>query len=122
MEWDYGDYEGRVTLDIQRERPDWNLFRDGVPNGESPEQVAARADRFMAMVRKIDRDVAAFSSGHITRMIAARWLGFAPLSAKYFYTATASVGILGYEHERNQPVVILWNDARRIDRITLQRR
>jgi probable phosphoglycerate mutase len=116
VEWDYGDYEGRMTGDIQRERPDWNLFRDGAPNGESPEQVAARADRFVEMVRLIDGDVAAFSSGHIIRMIAARWLGLPALAAKYFYTATASVGILGYEHNRTQPVVLLWNDVRPLDK------
>ena len=112
VEWNCGDYEGRMTIDIHRERPDWNLFRDGAPNGESPEQVAARADRFMRIVRPIDGDIAAFSSAHIIRMIAARWLGLPPLAAKYFYTATASVGVLGYEHNRNQPVVLLWNDVR----------
>ena len=115
VEWDYGAYEGRTTLDIQRERPAWNLFRDGAPNGESPEQVAARADRFVDIARQIDGDVAAFSSGHIIRMIAARWLGLPPLAAKYFYTATASVGIVGYEHNRNQPVVLLWNDVRPLE-------
>jgi probable phosphoglycerate mutase len=109
-EWDYGDYEGRLTKDVHRERPDWNLYRDGAPNGESPEQVAARADRFVELVRPIDGDVAAFSSGQIIRVIAARWLGLPPLAAKYFYTATASVGILSYEHSRTQSVVILWNE------------
>ena len=114
LEWDYGDYEGRMTIDILRERPDWNLFRDGAPNGESPDQVAARADRFLDIVKPLDGDAAAFSSGHIIRMIAARWLGLTPLEGKYFYTATASVGILGYEHDRNQPVVLLWNDVRSV--------
>jgi broad specificity phosphatase PhoE len=115
IEWDYGDYEGRTTSEIQRERPDWNLFRDGAPNGESPEQVAVRADRFLEVVRPIGGDVAAFSSGHIIRMIAARWLRLSPLAAKYFYTTTASVGILGYEHDRNEPVVLLWNDVCPLD-------
>lgn len=112
VEWDYGDYEGRLTVDIQRERPDWNLFRDGAPRGESPEQVAVRADQFLQVVRPIEGDVAAFSSGHIIRMIAARWLGLPTLAARLFYTATASVGTLGYEHNRNEPVVLLWNDVR----------
>jgi broad specificity phosphatase PhoE len=112
LEWNYGDYEGRLTRDIHRERPDWDLFRDGAPSGESPDQVAARADRFVQLVRPIDGDVAAFSSGHIIRMIAARWLGLEPLDAKYFYCDTASVGILGYERDRSQPVILLWNDAR----------
>jgi broad specificity phosphatase PhoE len=109
-EWDYGDYEGRLTIDVQHERPEWNLYRDGAPNGESPAQVAARADRFLELVRPIEGDVAAFTSGQIIRVIAARWLALPPLAARFFCTATASVGILGYEHNRNQPVIVLWND------------
>ena len=115
-EWDYGDYEGLLTTAVHRTRPDWYLYRDGAPNGESPEQVAARADRFIERVRLSDGDVAAFSSAQIIRMIAARWLGLAPLAAKYFYTATASVGILGYEHDRSQPVVHLWDDVGALDK------
>ena len=115
-EWDYGDYEGLLTADVHRTRPDWYLYRDGAPNGESPDQVAARADRFIERVRPIDGDVAAFSSAQIIRMIAARWLGFPPLAAKYFYTETASVGILGYEHDRSQPVVHLWDDVGALDK------
>jgi probable phosphoglycerate mutase len=97
-------------------RPDWYLYRDGAPNGESPEQVAARADHFIELVRPIEGDVAAFSSAQIIRMIAARWLGLPPLGARYFYTKTASVGILGYEHERIQPVVRLWDDIGALDK------
>jgi broad specificity phosphatase PhoE len=115
-EWDYGDYEGRQTIDVHRERPNWNLYRDGTPNGESPEQVAARADRFLELVRPIEGDVAAFSSGQIIRMIAARWISLQPLAARYFYTATASVGILGYEHNPDQRVVMLWNDVGSFDK------
>jgi probable phosphoglycerate mutase len=111
VEWDYGAYEGKTTAEIQVERPDWQLFRDGAPNGESPKQVAARADRFLSLVRPIDGDVVAFTSGHITRMIAARWLGLGPHVARGFYTATASIGILGYEHTRREPVIRLWNDV-----------
>jgi probable phosphoglycerate mutase len=111
VEWDYGDYEGLTTTEIHRRNPHWNLFQDGVPNGESPEQVAARAERFVERVRSFEGDVAAFSSGHIIRMIAARWLSLSPHAAQYFYTATASKGILGYEHNREQPVVLLWNDV-----------
>lgn len=113
-EWDYGDYEGRLTLDVQRERSQWNLYRDGAPNGESPAQVAARADRFLELVRPIEGNVAAFSSGQIIRIIAARWLGLPPLAARFFSTATAGVGILGYEHNRKQPVILLWNDIGRL--------
>jgi probable phosphoglycerate mutase len=115
-EWDYGDYEGLLTTDVHRTRRDWYLYRDGAPDGESPEQVAARADRFIERVRPIDGDVAAFSSAQIIRMIAARWLGLPPSAARYFYTATASVGILGYEHNRSQPVVHLWDDVGTLDK------
>lgn len=111
VEWDYGAYEGKTTAEIQMELPEWQLFRDGAPDGESPEQVAARADRFLAAARLIDGDTVAFTSGHITRMIAARWLGLGPHVANCFYTATASVGILGYEHTRREPVIRLWNDV-----------
>ncbi|MGA2582938.1 MAG: histidine phosphatase family protein [Tepidisphaeraceae bacterium] len=115
-EWDYGDFEGLLTADVHRTRSDWYLYRDGAPNGESPDQVAARADRFINLVRPIDGDVAAFSSAQIIRMVAARWLGLPPLAAKYFYTATASVGILGYEHDQIQPVVHLWDDLGALDK------
>jgi probable phosphoglycerate mutase len=115
-EWDYGDYEGLLTADVHRTRPDWYLYRDGAPNGETPEQVAARADRFIEGVRPIDGDVAAFSSAQIIRMIAARWLGLSSLAARYFYTETASVGVLGYEHDRSQPVVHLWDDVGTLDK------
>ena len=110
-EWDYGDYEGLLTSDVRRTRPDWNLYRDGTLNGESPEHVAARADRFIEWIGPLDGDIAAFSSAQIIRMIAARWLEFPPLAARYFQTGTASIGILGYEHDRTQPVVHLWNDV-----------
>jgi len=111
VEWDYGEYEGLTTADIRTRRANWNLFRDGAPGGESREQVARRAERFLTRVRGVDGDVAAFSSGHTIRMIAARWLGLPPLDASRFYTATASVGVLGYEHDRDEPVVLLWNEV-----------
>jgi probable phosphoglycerate mutase len=110
VEWDYGRYEGMLTRNILKERPGWELFRDGCPQGESPEDVAARADRFVARVRAIEGDVLAFSSGHIIRMIAARWLGLPPQAAKFFYCRPASVGVLGYEHKkRDEPILGLWN-------------
>jgi probable phosphoglycerate mutase len=110
-EWNYGSYEGRLTVDVHRERPDWYFYRDGAPGGESPQQVAARADRFIQHVRPMEGDVAAFSSAQIIRVIVARWLGLPPLDAKFFYTETASVGILGYEHDRMHSVVHLWDDV-----------
>jgi len=109
IEWNYGDYEGQTTSDICRQRPDWNIFFDGAPAGESPQDVAARADRFIERARRVQGDVAAFSSAHIIRVIAARWLGLAPDAGRYFLSSTASVGILGYEHNSKEPALHLWN-------------
>ena len=114
VEWDYGRFEGMLTRQILKERPGWELFRDGCPGGESPGDVAARADRFIARVRSIEGDVLAFSSGHIIRMIAARWLGLPPGAGRVFYCRPASVGVLGYEHKnRHEPVIGLWNHVAR---------
>ena len=110
IEWDYGRFEGKLTRDILKERPGWELYRDGCPGGESPEDVAARADRFVARVQAAAGDVLAFSSGHIIRMIAARWLGLPPVVGRCFFCRPASVGVLGFEHDsRDQPVIRLWN-------------
>src|SRR5881296_3917191 len=78
VEWDYGQYEGRRTAEILAERPDWQLFRDGCPGGESPAQVATRADRIVDRVRAVQGDVLLFSSGHFIRVLTARWLGLEP--------------------------------------------
>ena len=110
VEWNYGDYEGRTSQEIKAERPDWQLFRDGCPGGESPEQVAARADRVVAKVRAVDGDVLVFSSGHFLRMVGARWLGMEPIWGRCFYLVTASLSQLSYEHAL--PVIRLWNDTR----------
>ena len=110
VEWDYGRYEGKLTSDIVGERPGWELYRDGCPGGESPADVAARADRFIARVHELGGDVLAFSSGHTIRMIAARWLGLPPGAGRVFFCRPASVGVLGFEHESsNQPILRLWN-------------
>ena len=109
VEWNYGDYEGRTSQEIKAERPDWQLFRDGCPGGESPEQVAARADRVVAKVRAVDGDVLVFSSGHFLRMVGARWLGMEPIWGRCFYLVTASLSQLSYEH--TLPVIRLWNDT-----------
>jgi probable phosphoglycerate mutase len=110
VEWDYGRYEGKLTGEIQKERPGWELYRDGCPGGESPADVAARADRFIARVHALGGDVLAFSSGHLIRMIAARWLGQPPAAGRVFFCRPASVGVLGFEHDsREQPVLRLWN-------------
>ena len=110
VEWDYGRFEGMLTRDILRQSPGWELYRDGCPGGESPAEVAARADGFIDRVRRIEGDVLAFSSGHIIRMIAARWLGLPPGAGRFFYCRPASVGVLGFEHrKRDEPIIGLWN-------------
>jgi broad specificity phosphatase PhoE len=110
LEWDYGIYEGKLTREILHQQPGWELFRDGCPNGETAQDVAARADRFIAQVHEFSSNVLAFSSGHIIRMIAARWLGLPPLAGRCFFCRPGSVGELGYEHEsREEPIIRLWN-------------
>src|SRR5262245_34549226 len=110
-EWDYGQYEGRRTAEIHQERPDWQLFRDGCPGGELPSDVAIRADQVINRIRAIDGDVLLFSSGHFLRTLAARWLGLEPQAGKYFFLGTASLSALGYEHNRAQSVIRLWDDT-----------
>jgi broad specificity phosphatase PhoE len=113
LEWGYGAYEGRTTADIHAQRPGWQLFRDGCPGGESPEQVGARADRLVQRLRAIDGDTLLFSSGHFLRVFAARWLGLAPAAGRYFLLGTASLSALGYEHDRSDPVIRLWDETPR---------
>jgi broad specificity phosphatase PhoE len=116
-EWDYGQYEGRRTADILAERPDWRLFRDGCPGGESPEQVGGRADRVVRRVRAVRGNVLVFSSAHILRVLAARWLGLEAAAGGYFLLNTASLSALGYEHNREEPAIRLWNDTRHLEAI-----
>jgi broad specificity phosphatase PhoE len=115
LEWNYGDYEGRLTADIHKERPDWQLFRDGCPGGESPNDVAVRADRVVKRVRAVKGDVLLFSSGHFLRVLAARWLGLDAAFGRYFLLSTASLSALGYEHNLSQPVIRLWDDTRHVE-------
>ena len=114
LEWDYGQYEGRRSADILRERPDWQLFRDGCPGGESPHQVADRADSVVRRVRAVQGDVLLFSSGHFLRVLAARWLGLEAEAGKYLLLSTASLSALSYEHNRTQPAIRLWDDTRHV--------
>lgn len=110
VEWDYGKYEGLTAAQILRERPDWQLFRDGAPGGESPAEVGARADRVVQRLRSISGDVLLFSSGHFTRVLAARWLALSPGAGRYFLLNPASLSALSYEHNLSSPVIRLWND------------
>jgi broad specificity phosphatase PhoE len=114
VEWNYGDYEGRTSADIHNERPDWQLFRDGCPGGESPNQVGVRADRVIDRVRGVAGDVVIFSSGHFLRVLAARWLGLDAASGRYFVLGTASLSALGYEHDLSQPVIRLWDETHHV--------
>ena len=116
LEWDYGQYEGLRTSEIHAARPDWQLFRDGCPGGESPGQVAARADRVVNRVRGVQGNVLLFSSGHFLRMLAARWLGLPPDGGRFFALSTASLSAVGYEHNLTQPVIRLWDDTRHVER------
>ena len=114
-EWDYGDYEGRRTAEILAERSDWQLFRDGAPGGEAPEEVGARADHVVARIRAIPGNVLVVASAHISRVLAARWLGLPPDGGRYCLLGTASLSILGYEHNIAEPVIRLWNDTSHLD-------
>ena len=112
MEWDYGAYEGRRSSEIRAERPGWDLFEDGCPGGETLEDVSTRADRVIARVRAIDGDVLVFAHMEILRVLAARWVAQPGLQARRLYLETASVSVLGYDHDLDEPVIRLWNDAR----------
>jgi broad specificity phosphatase PhoE len=116
VEWDYGRYEGRRTVEILEERPDWYLFGDGCPGGETPDQVGARADRVIDRIRAVQGDVLVFSSAHILRVLAARWLGLEAAGGRYFVLSTATLSLLGYEHNLGEPVIRLWNDSHHLDK------
>jgi broad specificity phosphatase PhoE len=106
-EWDYGEYEGKTTPEIRATRPDWFLWRDGCPGGESPEQVGARSDTLIQDLRAVDGDILLFAHGHILRVITARWLGYPPNDGMHFSLGTATLSILGYEREA--PSIWRWN-------------
>ena len=106
-EWDYGDYEGRRTVDIRKERPDWLLWKDGVPNGETAKQVGARAEAVLARAVAADGDVALFAHGHILRVLGGCWLGLGPLGGQLLGLDTAALCRLGYEHDYR--VIHVWN-------------
>ena len=115
VEWNYGEYEGRTSDAIHAERPDWRLFRDGCPGGESPVEVGVRADRVIRRARAVEGNVLLFSSGHILRVLAARWLGLASVDGRYFLLDTAALCVLGYEHDLSQPAIRLWNETQLAD-------
>jgi broad specificity phosphatase PhoE len=109
MEWDYGAYEGRRTVDIRGERPGWSLWRDGAAEGETAAEVGARADRVIAELRSAAGDAAVFGHGHALRVLAARWLGLEPAAGRLLALDPATISVLGYERET--AVVRMWNAA-----------
>jgi len=112
MEWDYGDYEGRRTVDIRADHPGWGLFEDGCPGGETLVEVSERAERVIARIRALESDVLVFAHRDILRILIARWIALPALEARRLFLATASVNTLGYDHDLDEPVIRLLNDAR----------
>ena len=113
-EWNYGKYEGLTSAEIKAQRPDWELFRDGFPGGESFDEIGARANRVIERVRAVNGNVLLFSSAHFLRILAARWLGLPVQDARYFLLSTASLSSLTYKHNLSEPVIGLWNDTRHL--------
>jgi broad specificity phosphatase PhoE len=114
VEWDYGEYEGQFSLDTRKRRPDWRLYRDGGPGGESPAQISDRADRLIAQFRALDGNIAIFSHAQLGRVLATRWIGLPVEQAQHFVLSTASVSILGYEHNlADESAILLWNAGSR---------
>ena len=110
LEWDYGDYEGRTLAEIHRERPDWELFRDGCPGGESVLQITERVDRVVSRLRMLKGNVLIFSSGHVLRTLAARWIEGPAALGRRLVLDPACVCVLGYDHNGLDSVIRLWND------------
>ena len=107
-EWDYGKYEGLKTEEIYQENPNWNLFIDGAPLGESLSDIEKRASLFLRKLEKLNGNIAVFSSGHFSRAIGVKWLGLPIEMGRLFILSPASLSILSYEH--NNPAMLLWND------------
>jgi probable phosphoglycerate mutase len=106
-EWNYGEYEGLTSEQIDEKAPGWLVFRDGCPGGELPEQVGARADRVITRLRKIGGDVALFAHGHVLRVLVARWIDLPPYAGQHFLLDTGTLCVLGYYH--GIPAVSVWN-------------
>ena len=107
VEWNYGDYEGLTPNQIRERRPDWLLFRDGCPGGETPEQVGARVDRVIARAREVAGNVAVFAHGHVLRVLGARWIGLPVSAGQHFLLGTGTLCVLG--HYQAIPALQIWN-------------
>jgi probable phosphoglycerate mutase len=114
VEWNYGKYEGLTSTQILQQRPDWDLFRDGCPGGESPQQIGERADRVVERIRSVTGDVLLFSSGHFIRVFTGCWLGVGPAGGRFFLLSPASLSALSYEHNLSRAAVRLWDDDRHV--------
>jgi broad specificity phosphatase PhoE len=115
VEWNYGDYEGKRTVDIQQERPGWNVWRDGCPQGETPTNISDRADRLLGRLRALTGNVALFSHGQFASALAARWIELAVIEAQHFPLGPASISVLAHEAGHTKvPVIALWNAAQSI--------
>jgi probable phosphoglycerate mutase len=111
-EWLYGDYEGLTPAEIDKRQPGWEVFRNGCPGGETPEQASDRADRLLQSLRALQGNVALFTHGHFARALAVRWIGLSISVGGRFGLSTASIGILGYDPARpDAPVIALWNEV-----------
>ena len=110
LEWDYGLYEGRTLVDIHQERPEWELFRDGCPSGESVLQITERVDRIVSRLRALKGSVLIFSSGHVLRVLAARWIDSSAALGRRLVLDPACVCVLGYDHRGTDSVIRLWNN------------
>lgn len=115
MEWDYGDYEGKKTVDIRKLHPGWQLLADGAPNGETGAQVATRADRVVARLKAMTGNVLVFAHGHYLRVLAARWVGADVAFAAHLLLGTSSISVLSFDHGKlDEPAIMLWNDDRHL--------
>ncbi len=109
-EWNYGNYEGIKTSEIKDKMPSWNLFEHGCPNGETIQDVEKRADVIISEIRNRNGDILIFSHGHFLRIFALRWIGIDTKFAKNILLGTAAMSVLGYDHNLNEPAMLLWND------------
>ena len=114
VEWNYGEYEGLTSEQILQQNPEWDLFRDGCPGGESPEQIGERATRVVKRIQSVAGNVLLFSSGHFMRVLAGCWLGLGASGGRYFVLNPASLSALSYEHKLTRPTIQLWNDDRHV--------
>lgn len=112
-EWDYGDYEGKQSVDIRKDRPGWNVYRDGCPGGETPVQILGRADRLIQRLRGLGGNIALFSHGQFGAALAVRWIGLPVVAGQHFSLGETSLSILSNDpHHPEVPVIALWNAGR----------